>query len=177
MSALPDADVRRWVDTAAITDLISRYSDGVTRADWAQVEAVFAPDSVWESPLLGLRFESARSFLDLLRTSTDNELLIQTVSAPVIRLVGPDRAEATTTVQEIVRGVSSTDSALGPAGSASNFVQYGIYDDEIARLDGEWKFTHRYFVPLYVSPGVVAGQAIALRASLVRIRDGANVTP
>jgi len=31
-----------WIERLAIADLIYRYSDSVTRADWDQTEAVFA---------------------------------------------------------------------------------------------------------------------------------------
>jgi hypothetical protein len=39
-----DAELREWLDRLAIQDLIYRYSDAVTRADWQQCEAVFVPD-------------------------------------------------------------------------------------------------------------------------------------
>jgi hypothetical protein len=58
-----EPEVREWLDRLAIQDLISRYSDAVTRADWQQCAAVFAPDALWESPLLGMRFEDRASFL------------------------------------------------------------------------------------------------------------------
>jgi len=53
-----EAELREWLDRLAIQDLIYRYSDAVTRADWHQCEAVFSPDATWESPILGLRHES-----------------------------------------------------------------------------------------------------------------------
>ena len=61
MAKLED-DVRGWLDRLAIPDLIHRYSDAVTRADWQQCEAVFAADVIWESPALGLRYENRASF-------------------------------------------------------------------------------------------------------------------
>ena len=48
-----------WIERLPIADLIHRYSDSVTRADWDQTEAVFAPDAIWESPVLGMRFVGA----------------------------------------------------------------------------------------------------------------------
>ena len=51
-----ETELREWLDRLAIQDLIYRYSDAVTRADWPQCEAVFAPDALWESPPLGLRY-------------------------------------------------------------------------------------------------------------------------
>jgi SnoaL-like domain len=37
-----------WVDRQSIEDLIYRYADCVTRADWDQTEAVFAPNAIVE---------------------------------------------------------------------------------------------------------------------------------
>jgi hypothetical protein len=95
------------------------------------------------------------------------ELLIQTPSSPVIELLGPQRAQATTTIHEFDRGFAVHDGAYGPAGSEINFEQYGIYFDALAKLEGHWKFTHRVFVPLYVGPGCVTGQVMTPRSDLL----------
>jgi ketosteroid isomerase-like protein len=80
----PEVELREWLDRLAIQDLIYRYSDAVTRADWQQCEAVFAPDAVWESPALGMRYESRASFLEILRATSVYDLLIQTAHPPVV---------------------------------------------------------------------------------------------
>jgi hypothetical protein len=157
-----------WIERLAIAELIYRYSDSVTRADWDQTEAVFASDAIWESPALGLRFEGARTFRDFLAETTGNDLLIQTAHPPVIRFVGPQQAQTTTTVYELVRGEVHADSTLGEAGTSVNFEQYGIYYDDVARLDGEWKFSHRLFVPVYVRTDCVTGQVLTPRFALLR---------
>jgi hypothetical protein len=157
-----------WIERLAIADLIYRYSDSVTRADWDQTEAVFAPDAVWESPALGLRFVGARTFRDVLAETTGNDLLIQTAHPPVINLVGTGQAEATTTIHELVRGEVPADSTLGEAGTSVNFEQYGIYYDDVAKRDGEWKFTHRLFVPVYLRTDCVTGQVLTPRFALSR---------
>ena len=152
----------------SLEDLIYRYSDAVTRADWDQCEATFAPDAIWESPVLGLRYETARAFLDVLVQTTTSDLLIQTPHAPVIRVLGPASAQATTTIREFVRSVGIADTPLGEAGSEQNFEQWGIYFDDIARLGDDWKFTRRLFVPMYIGPGVVTGQTMTPRSDLLR---------
>jgi hypothetical protein len=133
-----DTELRAWLDRLAIQDLINRYADGVTRADWDQVEAVFAPDAVWESPGLGMRYESRAAFMEMVAgTSSDSGVFVQTPHASVIRLTGSDRAEASTTTYELFRGESTTDSTLGGTGAEINFEQCGIYYDDVARIDGE----------------------------------------
>jgi hypothetical protein len=163
-----ETEVRRWLDRLAIQDLLFRYSDAVTRADWDQCEAVYAPDAIWESPVMGTRFEDRASFLEVLKATAGSGVLIQTASAPVIRLVGPDRAQATTTVHELVRGVSVVDSTYSAGGEELNFEQYGVYFDDIAKIGSEWKFTHRLFVPIYVNAGCLTGDVVTQRSALLR---------
>jgi hypothetical protein len=165
-----EVEVREWLDRLAIQDLISRYSDAVTRADWQQCEALFCPDAIWESPLLGLHYEDRASFIEMLTTTTSYELLIQTPHATVITLTGTHQARATTTIHEFIRGVTvgdSSETAFEP-----NVEQYGIYYDSVARSDGEWKFTHRLFVPIYAGTGRVTGDVRTPRSALLR-PDGA----
>ena len=51
-------DARALEDRNAIEQLIYCYSDAVTRADYVQMATVFADDAVWESPILGMHFET-----------------------------------------------------------------------------------------------------------------------
>jgi hypothetical protein len=157
-----------WLERLAIADLIGRYSDSVTRADWDHMEAVFAPDAMWESPALGMRFESAGAFREHMARTTAYDVLIQTAHSPVIRFLDPGQAQATTTVHELVRGQRHVDSPLGKAGTPLNIEQYGIYYDDVAKLAGEWKFTHRLFMPVYTRTGCVTGEVLAPRFALSR---------
>jgi hypothetical protein len=164
-----EVELRAWLDRLAIQDLIHRYSDAVTRADWEQCLSVFTPDALWESPALGMRYETAAAFVGTLSDATTAlEMLIQTPHASVIRLTGPDRAEATTTVNEVMRGEVPADSTTPDAGSPLNADLYGVYHDDVAKLEGEWKFTHRLFVPIYIASGGVTGDVMTQRASLLR---------
>jgi ketosteroid isomerase-like protein len=140
--ARTDSEVRRWLDRLAIQDLINGYSDAVTRADWAQCEAVYAPHVLWESPGLGLRCEGRAAFMEMMRGTSTAGLLVQTPHASVISLTDSDQAHATTTIHEFIRG-------LARDGQQADIEQYGVYFDDVERIDGEWKFTHRLFVPLY----------------------------
>jgi hypothetical protein len=113
-----DARVRE--DRDAIQQLIYRYSDAVTRADYEQMATVFAAVAVWESPILGRHFESAREFIDFnIEGSTALDVLIQIAAGPVVELLGPDRAVATTNIRD-VRGTTTVDGVWGPAGAVSN---------------------------------------------------------
>ena len=163
-----EGEVREWLDRLAIQDLIHRYSDAVTRADWQQCEAVFSPDAIWESPILGMRYESRASFMETLRATSSDDLLIQTPHSPVIAFTGIDQAQATTTIHEFIRGTAIAETTLDVTGAESNFEQYAIYFDDLARIEGSWKFTHRRFVPIYVGRDCVTGDLLTERSALLR---------
>jgi ketosteroid isomerase-like protein len=157
-------DARAWEDRHAIEQLIYCYSDAVTRADYTQMATVFADDAVWESPLLGMHFETAGEFIDFqIAGSTALDVLIQTASNPTIDLLANDRAIATTNIREIIRGTTTNDGPYGPTGTAINVDQYAVYFDDIARVGGLWKFTRRNFIPILIAQGTIAGDIVTTR--------------
>jgi hypothetical protein len=115
-----------------------------------------------------MRFEGARTFRDYLADTTGYDLLIQTAHPPVIRFVGAEQAQATTTVHELVRGEALAGTTLGEAGTPVNAEQHGIYYDDVAKLDGEWRFIHRLFVPVYRRTDCITGQVLTPRFALLR---------
>jgi hypothetical protein len=115
-----------------------------------------------------MRFDSAAALLDALADAAGTDLLIQTAHAPVIDLTDVDVAKAKTTVHEMMRGAVAVDTTYGEKGADVNFEQYGIYFDDIARIEGEWLFTHRVFVPIYVSSNSVTGDVLTPRSGLLR---------
>ncbi|MDT5279842.1 MAG: hypothetical protein QOJ20_1037 [Mycobacterium sp.] len=68
----------------------------------------------------------------------------------------------------MTRGVGLADSEFGETGAEINLEQWGIYYDDIARIDGEWKFSRREFVPVYVGKGRVTGDVFTPRSALLR---------
>jgi hypothetical protein len=163
-------DLQQWIDRQAITDLIYRYSDAVTRGDAAQLESVFTDESILE---IGEPFNLRHVGIDSIRElvvggSASLDFLVQTASNPVIRLLGADRARATTTIYEMVRGPSNADTGLGDAGTAMNVAQYGVYFDDIVKIEGEWKFAHKLFRAVYCEIDRLDGTVLAPRAELMR---------
>lgn len=160
--------MQQWMDKCAIQELIYRHSDGINRGDLAAIRSAYADDARWEIPLFGYRHESADEFIEFLRVNTaTTELLIQTPHCPVITLLDSDAARATTTMHEFTRGTAAEDGPFGPEGTEIGEQHYGIYYDEVARLAGEWKFTHRLFVPIYMEFGCVTGDVPIERARLL----------
>jgi hypothetical protein len=165
-----ETELRAWIDRLAIQELINRYADALTRADWDQFELTLARDVVWESAALGVRVEGRAPFVAMVSgMSPGLEAWIQMAQCS-IRITGPDSAEAITTIHEIVRG--EVPAASGDGGEAVNEAVnrevYGVSHDNVVRIDGEWKFTHRLFVPIYIATGAVTGDVITERAALLR---------
>ena len=69
-----------------------------------------------------------------------------------------------------MKGTSLVDGPFGSEGEAINYSDFGIYYDEISRIDDEWKFTHRLFVPIYMEPGSVTGDVPTARSDLLNPR-------
>jgi len=44
---------------------------------------------------------------------------------------------------------------LADAGSERNVGRFGISFDKVERIDSDWKFTHRLFVPFLIGSGTV----------------------
>jgi hypothetical protein len=159
-----DAEIADVVERFAVQEVIFRYSDAVTRGDYAQMRSVFAADAIWESPLLDMHFDDPGSFIDfVVEGSAAFDVLIQTSSNPVIELLAADRAKATTTIREMFKGTAATDGVFGAAGTELNVDQHGIYYDQLAKIDGEWLFTHRCFEPFLIASGTLSGDVVMRR--------------
>ena len=169
MTSVHDDPVAACIESHAIEQLIHRYSDTITRADWDQHEAVFSTDAIIEvaSPF-DFRAEGARTIRE--QTSAGSarvDFLIHRVDSFVFKLLDPDHAQATSTIHEMGRGPTPGLSGDEPE-VWLNWEQYGVYYDDIAKIDGEWKFTRRFCQPLYYRDDANDGQAVAARSALLR---------
>jgi uncharacterized protein (TIGR02246 family) len=148
--ALDPKTLGAWIDKLAIQELILTYSDAATRGDWATFATLFAPDAVWEvgTPVNSL-VEGAEAIVHVASTNVDGEdVLVQMPHGSLVRLVDDDHATATTMIHALARR----------AGEHS-VTNYGVYYDELVRIDGEWRFARRLLQPVYSDteplPGVV----------------------
>ena len=145
-------------DRLAIRELIDRYADAITRGDFEQHITCFLPDGVWH---VAAPFEyhivGATNIRDYVAGSSGKmDFLIQLNSSTTIHSLTADRANATTTVRE-----------MGKASDGSrSFTNYGVYDDDIVKVDGEWKFAKRHFQPIYMDKSALTGTSIAGRTQL-----------
>jgi ketosteroid isomerase-like protein len=169
MSVVQDDPVTTSIESHAIEQLINRYSDAITRADWDQHEAVFAPDATIEvaSPF---DFKAAGAHAIREQTSAGSarlDFLIHRVDSIVVELLDGDHARATSTIHEMGRGRAPGLSGDQPD-TLLNWEQYAVCYDDISKIGGAWKFTRRYCQPIYYQSDAHAGQAVAARSALVR---------
>jgi hypothetical protein len=140
-----------WRDKQAIQELIHLYSDAVNRRDWAQFEAVWAPNAVWEvAEPTNMRKEGRVAICDAAHEILDAaDFIIQMAHCSVVTLLGGGRATATSTMQEI-----------GRTQGAPGFMAFGIYYDELIKGESGWRFSFRRFQPVYMNSDPLSGQII-----------------
>ena len=152
-------EVVEWVDRAAICDLIARWSDASTRGAWDEFEALSTPDTRWDQdPPIDKHLVGARAITEDVSTSLPKlDFFLQMPHNPVVDLAGPDRATATTMIHAVGRSKDFS------------FTNYGIYYDELTKIDGRWKFAARRLVLVYTDPTPHAGTVALSRADIAAI--------
>jgi len=125
-------------DPQAIAEHYARFSDAANRHDWSTIADLFAEDALWETAAgtLGFRFQGRSAIHDgLVHNTSTLEVLHYQGAPPVVDLMAPDRARARTSISELLRVFAT--------GEVKHL--FGVYDDELTRRDGRWRFTHRSF--------------------------------
>ena len=123
------------IDEIAIQQLIKKYTEGASRADYEQVASVYAPDGVWELPAFQVKFEGReaikKGMADFLATM---DYLIQ-INAPAWIQIDGDRATARSTIRE---GAKFT-------GKDESVEVLGVYNDDLIRTPEGWLCERRIF--------------------------------
>ncbi len=146
-----------WMDKLAIREVIERYTSAATRGDWDGFEELWTDDAVW---LVGhpvnSRVQGAGAIKEELMATLENQdFFIQMTHDPVITLEGEGRASATTLIHALAR--------LEGHHQVTNF---GIYSDELVKIDGSWRFSRRTQQPVYIDTSPLPGQPFVSRADL-----------
>jgi hypothetical protein len=121
-------------DLHAIQDLISRYTNAVTRRDFAAIAATFAPKATWQ--VVGgpypFKLEGAGIGPGIKQSLEMTGCLIQLITPPSIELAG-NRATAHLNIHEFGE----------MADRKNHFEASGTYDDVVERVEGRWLFASR----------------------------------
>lgn len=123
-------------DRLAIRELIERYADAVMQRDAAAWGDVWAEDAEWSLPEYpGLEHCSGReNIVAAWQAAMGDYPDMAYIATPGAIEVHGDRAAARTYTSEVFPGPGNTVLRVR-----------GQYDDELARIDGRWKFTKRVY--------------------------------
>lgn len=122
-------------DEIAIQQTLNRYSEGASRADWAQVMSTFMPDGVWEIPGLNARFQEHAAIQQFMAAFVGQMAYFVQINSPAIIEVQGDKATARSLIRECGK-YADRDEALEVLGR---------YHDELVRTAEGWKFARRTF--------------------------------
>jgi uncharacterized protein (TIGR02246 family) len=139
--------VQRIEDEAAIRVLLQTYANRLVARDFDGYVQLFAPDGVWNNgPIVHKGRADIKAMLVAMfpatpadYVNTDSYMLVSNI---VIDLA-PDgtHAHAQSRQLSIMRGAGGTPTPL----------LSGMYEDELVKLDGQWKFQHRNDITLMPS--------------------------
>jgi uncharacterized protein (TIGR02246 family) len=139
--------VQRIEDEVAIRALILKYAELLTARDFDGYVQLFAPDGVWQNGTIVHRGRA--DIKDMLvkmfpgtppgYVNTDSYMVVSNVSVDL----DPDgrHAHARARQLSIRRAKSGTPTP----------VLAGMYEDDLVKIDGEWKFSHRQDITLMPS--------------------------
>ncbi len=136
-------------DQFEIQSLTQRYADAVMRRDADDWAACWAEDGAWDlgrdEPIRG-RENIKAAWIEAMGGLSFVIFLVQ----PTIAKIDGDKATARSYVQETLQAADGT-----------RFRIVGVYNDNIVREDGAWKFQGRQYHVLYRGPVDLSGEQSA----------------
>jgi uncharacterized protein (TIGR02246 family) len=117
-------------DRLAIRELNDVYGDGVVRKDPATWGSIWAEDATWD--FMGQNLKGREAIVELWNGAMSQFDAVSFSCSPASIEVDGDTATARVQTQEILKGKDGSTRHIG-----------GLYTDRLARIDGDWRFTHR----------------------------------
>ena len=119
-------------DRQSIAELNGTYADGVVRKDAATWGTVWAEDATWD--FFGQIFEGRDAIVGFWEQAMSGLDSVSFHCVPCMIEVTGDTATSRVQTQEILKVADGSTRVVG-----------GLYEDELAKIDGQWVFTHRKF--------------------------------
>jgi ketosteroid isomerase-like protein len=119
-------------DRVAIQELNGTYADGVVRFDAATWGTVWADDAHWS--LMGHEVNGKAPIVEFWKGAMSGLEAVSFQCVPCMIEVTGDTAKSRVQTQEILKPKDAPARHVG-----------GLYEDELARIDGQWRFTSRKF--------------------------------
>jgi hypothetical protein len=153
--------LQRLEDEASIRDLAARFADTATRADHETLKTLLKLDAVFtigEPANVTLNgVDAIDAHIQKLRDGKD--FFVQFVHSGLIQING-DTASARWLMHEV---------GLGPAKNGtgkSYYNNFGLFIDELEKIDGKWLFKSRNYPYLYLDTDPFTGKGIPLNAEI-----------
>ena len=119
-------------DRLAIHELNGTYADGVVRFDAGTWGSVWDDNAHWN--LMGHEVNGKDGIVGFWEQAMGGLEAVSFHCVPCMIEVTGDTATSRVQTQEILKAKDGTTRHVG-----------GLYDDELAKVDGEWRFTKRIF--------------------------------
>lgn len=119
-------------DRVAITELNGTYADGVVRIDADTWASVWADDAEWD--LMGHQTRGKEAIVTFWNGAMSGLEAVSFHCVPCMIEVTGNTAKARVQTQEILKAKDAKARHVG-----------GLYEDELAKIDGRWLFTSRKF--------------------------------
>lgn len=119
-------------DRVAIQELNGIYADGVVRFDAKTWASVWADDAHWN--LMGHEVNGKAAIVAFWQQAMGGLDAVSFHCVPCMIEVTGETATSRVQTQEILKPKDAPSRHVG-----------GLYEDELARIDGQWRFTSRKF--------------------------------
>ncbi|MEP3052220.1 MAG: nuclear transport factor 2 family protein [Erythrobacter sp.] len=119
-------------DRVAINELNGTYADGVVRIDADTWGTVWAEDAHWN--LMGNKVDGKAAIVGFWEQAMSGLEAVSFHCVPCMIEVTGNTAESRVQTQEIMLTKDGVTRHVG-----------GLYEDKLAKIDGEWRFTSRVF--------------------------------
>lgn len=119
-------------DRLAIRELNDTYGDGVVRIDADTWGTVWTDDAHWN--LMGHTVDGKEAIVGFWKQAMQGFEAVSFSCVPASIEINGDTATSRVQTQEIMKMADGTTRVVG-----------GLYDDKLAKVDGQWRFTSRVF--------------------------------
>ncbi|GFE67076.1 nuclear transport factor 2 family protein [Litoreibacter roseus] len=143
-------DLQYLLDRRALDDLMAGFSDAANRFSPEDFRRLWADDATWTiGPPVSTTFTGADDIVAAFSQLVGNrwKFFLQMPSAANVVDIQGDRATGRAYTNEIAQ-----------ANDGSGNYNFALYEDEMVKIDGKWRFASRNYKVLYLDQTPLAGE-------------------
>lgn len=129
--------------------MVARFADTTTREDYEDFAALWAPNATFviNQPFFTTATGTGDILAMLRRLRNGRDFFVQFVNSGVLN-IAKNQATARWVLHEAAKSPGE-----------HHYTPYGIFFDEMEKVDGQWRFTRRSFEYLFLDLSPCAGDA------------------